>query len=671
MPYGHRRLAVSLVFLTLGIICACGAAVDSQNGSCAKGDVMPCGDGGAMPDATRSDASHRDAGAGGRQRDASAPTDVYGEADVPQPTSLCDDAGWCWVNAWPVGADLYGLWQDAPDDVWAVGDNIILHFDGTEWKIAGPPVTPGLQSVSGTSSSDVWALGAGVMLHWNGTSWTEIDDLLPDSGPTSSFFSSVFAIATDDVWVAGFSGVAHWDGTVWSAVPIPGTLDPLYAQVWASGPSDVWITLLSANQVANWNGTTWTVLTVGPATGGIGPIWGTGPSDVYVAGENGTFHYDGSTWSSFGSFPGFMWGSGGSLWVAGDQSSVQAQGVVSVWNGATWTEPAFPSTFALEAISGSSSTDIWVAGGDGALVHWDGSIWSTNWKGGAASFIPMTPVCRSGTYRNANDAWIVGNMTNGSTSSFVPFASHWDGTSWTPSIIGDAAGLADIWSAGPNDTYASGEIDSESPAGVLVHWDGSDWSILGSSDKLSDCTAIWADSTDDVWACCGNGVLHWDGKLATPIRFGDEVLYTGIWGSSATDVYVAGGGVKHFDGKSWSDLSIPTGAEWVSGSGPNDVWISGDSYLFHWDGAAWSNQADIPALNGGQIVRVVASAPNTAWLSYLPSDIPPVPSALMLWDGTSWSLQPQPQVPGIRGWPGTGVLLFSDSVDSCGFMHHF
>jgi hypothetical protein len=634
----------------------CGA--NGEKGACS------CNDGGPV------DASGRDAGADSFRDEEADATDASAEGDAPQPTSLCDDAGWCWVNAWPVGADLQALWQDAPDDVWAVGDHIILHFDGTNWASVGPPMTAGGSSVSGTSADDVWVAGPS-LLHWNGTAWTETDGIVLDGGSEPLFATSVFAIDTDDVWIAGFSGVAHWDGTAWSAVRIPGTTGESFGQVWASSSSDLWVTMPSTAQIANWNGATWTFFTPVLGSGPIGLIGGTGPSNVYVGYELGVYHFDGSTWSEWFSCGvgncAAIWGGGSDLWIVGNESGL---GIASYWNGSTWSdEPTFPATSALEAVSGSGPTDVWVAGGDGVLVHWDGSTWSTDWRGGATSLIPRTPVCRSASYRNANDAWIVGNLI----STSVPFASHWDGTSWTAKTISGVAVLDDIWGASPKDAYASGATDASSLKGALAHWDGSTWSTLGTSDEVGECAAIWADATDDVWACCGNGVLHWDGKSVTATSLASEVIYTGIWGASATDIYLVGDDVKHYDGTSWSTFTPPEGAaQWVSGSGPNDVWIAGQSYVTHWDGAAWSDvTTDIPGLAGEAVLGFVATDLHSAWLFHGTPAVFPTPSSLAHWDGTSWSPEPQPQEETqLRGGPGTGVLLFSNSVDECGVLHH-
>lgn len=76
-------------------------------------------------------------------------------------------------------ADLRGVWAIAPDDVWAVGNAVILHYDGAAWSVHTPDTATGaeLEAVWGRAHDDVWAVGAGFdghVLHWDGATWNGI-----------------------------------------------------------------------------------------------------------------------------------------------------------------------------------------------------------------------------------------------------------------------------------------------------------------------------------------------------------------------------------------------------------------------------------------------------------------------------------------------------------------
>jgi hypothetical protein len=83
-----------------------------------------------------------------------------------------------------IGDTYTGIWATSPNDVWAVGENqagnaIVVHFDGSSWT-RGEPLSspiPGLLDVWGSSSSDVYAVGDQTLLHYNGNSWTKISDV--------------------------------------------------------------------------------------------------------------------------------------------------------------------------------------------------------------------------------------------------------------------------------------------------------------------------------------------------------------------------------------------------------------------------------------------------------------------------------------------------------------
>jgi len=68
---------------------------------------------------------------------------------------------------------------------------------------------------------------------------------------------------------------------------------------------------------------------------------------------------------------------------------------------------------------------------------------------------------------------------------------------------------------------------------------------------------------------------------------------TGIWGSSASDVFAVGnaGTAYHYDGSQWTSINtgVSTDLYSVWGSGPNDVYVAGASLTMrHFNGTQWS-----------------------------------------------------------------------------------
>ncbi|HEX4403763.1 MAG TPA: hypothetical protein VH560_02975 [Polyangia bacterium] len=161
-------------------------------------------------------------------------------------------------------------------------------------------------------------------------------------------------------------------------------------------------------------------------------------------------------------------------------------------------------------------------------------------------------------------------------------------------------------------------------------WNGHAWGPLGADRADRAAAATWTTGVDDVWVV-GNGIEHWDGTSWTQ-QVPSGSTFTSISGSFPTDVWAVGpGGVRHYDGKTWSPVAVPSSvgaltAVWVSslenawvvgaggtvlesagnaflvlptgpkadltavtGTSITDVWVGGaDGTLSHWDGSAWS-----------------------------------------------------------------------------------
>lgn len=123
-------------------------------------------------------------------------------------------------------ATLFGLWGSGPDDVWAVGGNVLLpangarvyHYDGAAWSpVPLPPAaaaTTAMYKVWGTGPDDVWICGlGGVVIRWDGASFTE----LPTS--TTAPLFTLHGASSTDVWAVGGAGngvALHWDGAAWT-----------------------------------------------------------------------------------------------------------------------------------------------------------------------------------------------------------------------------------------------------------------------------------------------------------------------------------------------------------------------------------------------------------------------------------------------------------------------
>jgi hypothetical protein len=124
---------------------------------------------------------------------------------------------------------------------------------------------------------------------------------------------------------------------------------------------------------------------------------------------------------------------------------------------------------------------------------------------------------------------------------------------------------------------------------------------------------VWGSSPTDVFVAGDDGtIIRCDGKACRPQVSGTfENLYA-VWGASPTDVYAVGnrGTIVHFDRGHWQSVapSIASGCDFraVWGSSPSDVYVAGAEgamtaieggsvmpsagVIFHYDGTRWLRQ---------------------------------------------------------------------------------
>lgn len=94
---------------------------------------------------------------------------------------------------------LYAIDAIGSNDVWTVGfarhdgshagKEVAEHYDGARFRLTGTPWDSGapreLYGVSGAGVDDVWAVGHDVILHWDGSGWSQFDAPSARSGTTS------------------------------------------------------------------------------------------------------------------------------------------------------------------------------------------------------------------------------------------------------------------------------------------------------------------------------------------------------------------------------------------------------------------------------------------------------------------------------------------------------
>lgn len=272
----------------------------------------------------------------------------------------------------------------------------------------------------------------------------------------------------------------------------------------------------------------------------------------------------------------------------------------------TWSLGYAPTTEWLNAVWGSSSTDVWAVGDHGAILHHDGSRWS-------AVSSPTDNHLQSMWGSSSQDVWAVGEEdgTSGGAKSVI----RYQGRSWEvhPGPFDAADGgvqLLGAWGSSSSDVWAVG-------SGAVIHYSGGQWSKVPDPSWLTGNlaginTAIWGSSASSLWVAAwtdGTALLHHQGATWSRAITLPTCRISSFWGSSATDIWSAGQGssgadengcLAHFDGSRWTEVARPIGHDLhgLWGSSATNIWAVGYGTLLHYDGQAWS-KVELPASNLG------------------------------------------------------------------------
>lgn len=482
------------------------------------------------------------------------------DADIPHETG---------VLRWRGRTDqtLRAMWG-AGGELFAVGvSGAIVRHDGDNWSVQRTG-SEELRAVGGTSVTDVFAVGlGGVILHHDGVTWTS------QSSGTSQDLLGVWANAPDDVFAVGTSGtILHYDGSGWSA-QTSGTTANLSA-VWGASGGDVFA-VGAGGTIRHFDGSSWGGQS-SPVSDSLTAVWGSSGSDVFAVGAGGKIvHYGGASWTPEISNTTYdlysVWGTSSS-----DVFAAGAAGTILYFNG-VWTPQANPYLFGFAAVWGVPSGYVYALSSHSFVVlEFDGYDWY---------------------YQTPPELGDVGGLWASSLSAVVMVAYNgeiaaFDGDDWFY-VSGGVDHLSDVWGAAADDVFAVGFVTAGD--GAVTHFDGTSWTptVLSGTPHLND---VWGTSGSDVFAVGLDGaILHFDGSSWTPQSSFVPWQIKGVWGSSATDVFAVGdGGVLHYNGASWSTQTLPpttasTGLTAVWGSASNDVYAVGISgEIYHYGGSSWS-----------------------------------------------------------------------------------
>lgn len=285
---------------------------------------------------------------------------------------------WHLVGRPSPNADLWSVAASGTNNVWAVGDHLVEHWDGRGWREVTSARFRGSRVLHATATHgprDAWVVGErrpgngkiGKTLaeHWNGKRWSVVATPNPPAQGRrhDAILQAVTIRSASDAWAVGYyltrarmrvsrTLIAHWNGRHWRIVPSPGVraangvLNNILFGVSADGKKDAWA-------VGSW----------GSQTGGYG-----GGGDHALV-----LHWDGQRWSRAAlpvnrgrSLLSGVAADSGRAWAVGDRGEQPRQRpLIERWDGTRWTIARSPSGFDVAAVSAPPHGRAWAVGAVG------------------------------------------------------------------------------------------------------------------------------------------------------------------------------------------------------------------------------------------------------------------------------------------------------------------
>ena len=216
----------------------------------------------------------------------------------------------------------------------------------------------------------------------------------------------------------------------------------------------------------------------------------TAPPDLVDGGALWT-HQQGALPPSAGAIRG-LWASSGTDVYAVGTATNGANVFHSTDHGATWTPQLAGGTIDLNAVGGSSSTDVYLLADNATILHGSGTTFTTQTN----PALPSTRLLAIWAI-SSSDMYIVGG---GKT------ILHNDGSGWI--TFNGAAGtteLRGVWGV-------AGHIWAIGAAGTILKSTGTSTWTAENSGTPNELRAIFGTSATDVWVVGDGVVLHSDGS---------------------------------------------------------------------------------------------------------------------------------------------------------------
>ena len=179
---------------------------------------------------------------------------------------------------------------------------------------------------------------------------------------------------------------------------------------------------------------------------------------------------------------------------------------------------------------------------------------------------------------------------------------HYDGTSWSRVDIGAKQYvLSSVWGSSSTNVFASGRIIRSfhgsgygSSDSVIMHYDGNAWSEMDTGNvsiSISGQGGIWGSSSTNVFVA-GHDIYHYDGSAWSTMTINSRASFDDVWGSASKSVYAAGhdGAIYNYNGADWTKMDSDTTGELkgIWGTSTTNVYaVGGHGTILHYKENLW------------------------------------------------------------------------------------
>jgi hypothetical protein len=148
----------------------------------------------------------------------------------------CKATGGCINESVPGTGALLTVWGTSATNVFAAGDNgRILRFNGTSWSSMSSSTSRALARIAGSSGADIYAVGDSVLIHFDGTQWSTaqtqgdfnqsrshvptVAERAPTGNSRGMTPMALWVRSAREIYVGSQYGeVVRYDGTGWSSL---------------------------------------------------------------------------------------------------------------------------------------------------------------------------------------------------------------------------------------------------------------------------------------------------------------------------------------------------------------------------------------------------------------------------------------------------------------------